>query len=157
MVTLFIGLMAMSLKAQQALPPSGHGGDPNLTIDVRDPSAGTIRKIPELSFEKTNPGSRSAAPTTRSCHTEEAEQEQAAFSAGATESDTLFEQWMQEELQGNQRNRSLFRFGPEEVLTIPTVVHVIYSSPGENISDAQVLSQIQALNQDYRRQNPDQA
>lgn len=157
MVTLFIGLMCTSLKAQQALPPSGHGGDPNLTIDVRDPFAGTIRKTPELSFEKTNPGSRSAAPKTRSCHTEEAAQEQAAFSAGATESDTLFEQWIREELQGNQRNRSLFRFGPEEVLTIPTVVHVIYSSPQQNISDVQVFSQIQALNQDYRRQNPDQA
>lgn len=154
---LFLGFASLGLMAQPVLPPSAHGGSPNITIDLRDPFGGTIRKTPELSFEKMNPGSRNLAPKTRICHTEEAEREQAVFSAGATEHDTVFEQWMREEVHDKQRNRSLFRFGPEEVLTIPTVVHVIYSSTAENISEAQVLSQIQALNEDYRRQNADQA
>lgn len=40
---------------------------------------------------------------------------------------------------------------------IPTVVHVIYSNPAgvENISDAQVFSQIDILNEDFGRTNPD--
>jgi hypothetical protein len=42
-----------------------------------------------------------------------------------------------------------------EIITIPVVVHVIHSGQaigvGRNISDAQVMSQITVLNQDYRR------
>lgn len=41
------------------------------------------------------------------------------------------------------------------VFTIPVVVHVVYRTAQENISDAQVLSQIQVLNQDFRRTNTD--
>ncbi|HHH52839.1 MAG TPA: PKD domain-containing protein, partial [Bacteroidetes bacterium] len=40
----------------------------------------------------------------------------------------------------------------EDVITIPTVVHIIYTDSVEtNISDAQVYSAIQALNDDFRR------
>jgi len=41
------------------------------------------------------------------------------------------------------------------IITIPVVVHVIYSNSNENISDAQILSQIQVLNDDFRRTNQD--
>jgi hypothetical protein len=41
------------------------------------------------------------------------------------------------------------------LVTIPTVVHVVYRKPKENISDAQITSQIDALNQDFRSTNPD--
>lgn len=41
------------------------------------------------------------------------------------------------------------------VITIPVVVHVIYSSAKENISLAQIKSQIEVLNEDYRRLNTD--
>jgi hypothetical protein len=41
------------------------------------------------------------------------------------------------------------------VVYIPVVVHVIYNTSSENISDAQVLSQITVLNDDFRRQNAD--
>ncbi len=41
------------------------------------------------------------------------------------------------------------------VITIPVVVHVIYNTAAENISDSQVLSQIDVLNQDYHKLNPD--
>jgi len=43
------------------------------------------------------------------------------------------------------------------VIRIPVVVHVVYRTSAENISDAQVLSQIQVLNQDFRRTNADAA
>ncbi len=41
------------------------------------------------------------------------------------------------------------------LITIPVVVHVIYSNSNENISDAQIQSQIEVLNEDFRRQNGD--
>lgn len=41
------------------------------------------------------------------------------------------------------------------VVTIPVVVHVIYKNAQQNISDAKVLSQIQILNNDYRKLNAD--
>lgn len=39
------------------------------------------------------------------------------------------------------------------VVTIPVVVHVVYLTPQENISDEQIYSQIVVLNEDYRRLN----
>ena len=42
-----------------------------------------------------------------------------------------------------------------EVIIIPVVIHVIYNTSDQNISDAQVLSQIAVLNNDYRRKNAD--
>ena len=50
----------------------------------------------------------------------------------------------------NQANRS-----PNVVVTIPVVVHVLYKNTTQNISDAQVLSQIAILNADYRKTNAD--
>ncbi len=40
-------------------------------------------------------------------------------------------------------------------VTIPVVVHVLYSTAAENISDAQVASQIAVLNEDFHKLNPD--
>ncbi|CAM1358076.1 exported hypothetical protein [Tenacibaculum litopenaei] len=41
------------------------------------------------------------------------------------------------------------------VIQIPVVVHVIYSKAQENISDAQIQSQIDVINEDFRRTNSD--
>ena len=41
------------------------------------------------------------------------------------------------------------------ITTIPVVVHVVYSAAAENISDAQIKSQIDALNRDYAAKNTD--
>lgn len=41
------------------------------------------------------------------------------------------------------------------VITIPVVVHVVWNTNQENISDAQVQSQIDVLNEDFRRLNSD--
>ncbi len=42
------------------------------------------------------------------------------------------------------------------VITIPVVVHVIYNTSAENVSNAQIQSQIDVLNEDFRRTNADQ-
>lgn len=41
------------------------------------------------------------------------------------------------------------------VTVIPVVVHVVYKTTAQNISDAQVQSQIDVLNRDFRKTNPD--
>lgn len=45
--------------------------------------------------------------------------------------------------------------GGSFVIKIPLVIHVIYANAAQNISDAQIKSQVDALNEDYRRQNAD--
>lgn len=68
-----------------------------------------------------------------------------------------FEQWLDERMFRQQTSRSERRAaGPYQV---PVVVHVIHNGEdigtGANISDAQILSQIRVLNEDYNRQNTD--
>lgn len=44
---------------------------------------------------------------------------------------------------------------PNEVIVVPVVVHVLYNNSAQNIPDAQVTAQIDALNRDFRRLNGD--
>jgi Pregnancy-associated plasma protein-A len=46
---------------------------------------------------------------------------------------------------------------PTQEVTIPVVVHVVYRTNVENISDQQVQSEIEALNKDYGATNPDKS
>jgi len=48
-------------------------------------------------------------------------------------------------------------FAPPGPVTIPVVVHVVYNTKAENISTAQIKSQIVALNKDYSAKNPDKS
>jgi PKD repeat protein len=41
------------------------------------------------------------------------------------------------------------------IITIPCVVHVVWNTPQQNISEDQILSQIDILNKDFRRMNSD--
>jgi len=43
------------------------------------------------------------------------------------------------------------------ITSIPVVVHVVFNTAQQNISDAQVKSQIDVLNRDFRKTNPDVA
>src|SRR5678809_466983 len=42
-------------------------------------------------------------------------------------------------------------------VTIPVVVHVVWHTNSQNISDEQIKSQIDVLNEDFNRQNADTA
>ena len=44
---------------------------------------------------------------------------------------------------------------PSSTILIPVVVHVVYNNAAQNISDAQIHSQIQVLNEDFQRRNAD--
>lgn len=47
--------------------------------------------------------------------------------------------------------------GERALVRIPVVVHVVYNTAEENISDAQIQSQLTVLNQDFRKLNADAA
>jgi hypothetical protein len=72
------------------------------------------------------------------------------------ESDNQFENWIKKK----QAARAIGRAAAEEY-NIPVVVHVIHKGEavgtGTNISDSQILSQIEVLNEDFNRTNPDVA
>lgn len=70
-----------------------------------------------------------------------------------------FEKWIQQKIQEN----SVKTFKTDRIqtstYTVPVVVHIIHNGEavgtGTNISDAQVISQINVLNKDYKRLNAD--
>jgi len=70
-----------------------------------------------------------------------------------TETREQFETWLAQKIKEKKANRSANN--TTVVITIPVVVHVIHNGDqlgrNENIPDGQVLSQIEVLNQDYRR------
>lgn len=57
------------------------------------------------------------------------------------------QQWIQNNINAQTSKKA--------VITIPVVVHVVYNTNAQNISDAQISSQITVLNEDYRRTNAD--
>ena len=56
------------------------------------------------------------------------------------------------QLDIKQQSSPLFR---RRITKIPVVVHIVYKNDDQNISDKQVHSQIQVLNQDFRKLNSD--
>ncbi len=73
------------------------------------------------------------------------------------ERDEMFETWMARKIEERRNSRSALK--TSEVVTLPVVVHVVHRGEaygqGVNIPDEQILSQIEVLNEDYRRMNED--
>lgn len=62
----------------------------------------------------------------------------------------LIESFTQEQLMQSSSGQR----GGSNVITIPVVFHVVHRNAQENISEAQILSQIDVLNEDFRKLNP---
>ena len=89
----------------------------------------------------------------RTCHTD-------AKLAALKANDPAFATYHREIMEfiqnpANQQLRTNAANQPAVVVTIPVVVHVLYKNPTQNISDAQIDSQIAILNQDFRAMNTD--
>ncbi|NER17049.1 zinc metalloprotease [Spongiivirga citrea] len=72
--------------------------------------------------------------------------------------DSLFRKRMQNIEEATQRYITLSKTQTnlaEDTITIPVVVNVIYSNEDQNISDAQIKSQIDVLNKDFSKKNMD--
>ncbi|SFC18502.1 Por secretion system C-terminal sorting domain-containing protein [Flexibacter flexilis DSM 6793] len=98
-----------------------------------------------------------AVPVRRTCGTMELLQEQQA--QGLMPSDAEFENWISEKQASMRAARQaqgvLSPNAPAAVIQIPVIVHVIHNGEaigvGANISAAQVNSQIEVLNDDFRK------
>lgn len=141
--------LLMEVSAQTPQPPSAFGGSDRIQLDLRQGQPGSMHRTPIYDFVKFNPNYRSTVPVKRKCSTLEMEEDRKAKHGG--EKTAEFEEWLQ---RRTQTARGL-RTKAIGVYSLPVVIHVIYSNPTENISREQVRSQIQVLNQDYRRTNPD--
>ena len=135
LLLLTIGETAFS----QALLPEQQGGNKNKILNLRE------NPIPPYDFIKFNPEYQAAAPAKRICTTYEVEEKRMRG-----ESNNSFEKWMRRTLEEDPLIAK-----STEIFTIPIVVHVIYSNMSENISNEQILSQIEVLNADYRHLNKD--
>ena len=62
-------------------------------------------------------------------------------------------------LEGATARRREMKYDPKtaKLITIKTIVHVVYQTDEQNVSDAQIKSQITALNKDYRAKNADRS
>lgn len=76
------------------------------------------------------------------------QQQDPAIAARRAMSESAARAWL-----ANHHNEVRANSGP--VITVPVVVHIVYITPQENITDQQVYSQIAVLNADYRRLNAD--
>ena len=70
---------------------------------------------------------------------------------------SLHERIMQSENETNSflKNNIAIKRAHGQITTIPVVVHVLWNDPIENISTAQINSQIEVLNEDFRLLNSD--
>lgn len=90
----------------------------------------------------------------RECHTSEYTAFLKASDPGLLQRSASIEQFIQQRLTAQPQLRT----GSDAVLNmirIPVVVHVLYANAAQNIPDAQIRGQIEALNRDFRRRNPD--
>jgi len=85
----------------------------------------------------------------RDCGTMDYLEEQIEKDPGILQNMNVIEQQTMRHVQDHKRSIS-------GIITIPVVVHVVYKNTTENISDAQIASQIQVLTDDFRRMNADQ-
>ena len=85
----------------------------------------------------------------RKCGTYEYLQKALTENPGLKNKMDSIEAVMQEWISNNKKNSH------KEIITIPVVVHIVYSTDEQNLSDQRVYDQIEALNRDYRNQNAD--
>ena len=89
-------------------------------------------------------------PDQRSCATELVVQEEMAADPAYHDRRNALEQFTRHFIQSGEAQRSA-----GTTITIPVVVHVLYNTAEENISDAQIQSQIDVLNEDFNLRNAD--
>ncbi len=68
-----------------------------------------------------------------------------------------FEKWLSKKALEQKTNINSNRIQATFTYSIPVVVHVLYNTDAQNISDAQIKSQISVLNKDFQRLNADAA
>ena len=61
----------------------------------------------------------------------------------------------QEREKMEEKIKQTNQFNSKSSMTIPVVFHILYNTNSQNISDAQIISQLDVLNEDFNRTNSD--
>ena len=93
-----------------------------------------------------------AAPKRRQCGTQQVHERLCEVYPPFRERQNRIEQGIRRSIERGEAQRLT-----RQLITVPVVVHVVYKTAEENISDAQVKSQIDALNRDYTLKNDDRS
>jgi hypothetical protein len=96
-------------------------------------------------------GITSGATAQRNCVTADYQQRELQKTPGLSANLNAIEKFTQQQIISANQSREAQGI----VIKIPVVVHVLYHLPHQNISDAQIHSQIAALNRDFRRRAAD--
>jgi len=91
--------------------------------------------------------------TAQRCNTFFYQQEQLKNSTGQAETMKAIESFITQHTAGIENNSTAKIEG--NIIKIPVVVHILYHSPSEKISNERVQSQLDVLNKCFRRQNAD--
>ena len=94
-----------------------------------------------------------ALPGTRNCATTAYLEHQKKQNPALEQQQQQVQQAVRKKLQQQQNGWQNLR--ATTTITIPVVFHVVYNGEAENISDEQILSQLEVLNADFRRRNAD--
>lgn len=97
-------------------------------------------------YAKESPTGKKRCHTTE--HTAWLESQNPNLRVQRDNDEVKLQQWLQNYTAARSANSN-------SVIVIPVVVHVVYKQNAQNISDAQILSQIDALNEDFARLNAD--
>lgn len=93
-------------------------------------------------------------PAHRTCgtldHHEYLKQTRPNYEKELTDYNKMLDQWIENNKTNPVNN-------VQTTITIPVVIHVVYKTTAQNISDAQAISQFQVLNDDFQRHNSDTA
>jgi hypothetical protein len=90
----------------------------------------------------------------QNCATMAYQQQQLRTDPSLADKINSIETFTRKQISAN-RNNFLLRVTHENIIKIPVVVHILFHDPFQNITDQQVLSQINALNRDFRRMAAD--
>jgi hypothetical protein len=96
------------------------------------------------------------AAAQRACNTSEYQQQELINDPALAVKVARIEAFIQKQKEKNQPANTSARL-QHGIIKIPVVVHILYHSPEENISDQRVFSQIEILNKCFRKQNADTA
>ncbi len=97
----------------------------------------------------------SEGPTPRACGTMEVLAAQLAADPGQAQRMAAIEAHARRVQADRSLQRGQTALAATGPVVIPVVVHVLYNTAAQNISDAQVQSQIDVLNEDFRKLNAD--
>ncbi|MDH7448168.1 GEVED domain-containing protein [Aquimarina sp. 2201CG14-23] len=87
----------------------------------------------------------------RNCAVMEDLENRMKLDKGLSERMAKIEAFTQEKVKELETSKSI----QGDIITIPVVIHILYRNATENISDAQIQSQMEVLNEDFRRTNSD--